>query len=195
MKKHNTYSLMPMVLIGIFALLTSCEGPEGPAGPAGPAGPQGLAGTTGAQGPAGQNGNANVIASSWITNVWAVESNGYRAHRNIPASEITQNIIDNGTILVYTRLSSASTSIKLIPCPIYNVTTGQLAYIIDALFKIGNFDVLAGAPPSGISGIEVTAPNSQVRYVIIPPASNGRTSLPENPEDYYATCAWLGIEP
>lgn len=194
MKKHNTYSLMPMVLIGIFALLTSCEGPEGPAGPAGPAGPQGLAGTTGAQGPAGQNGNANVIASSWITNVWTVASNGMRRHDNIPAPEITQNILDKAVILIYWRPSSTTETAKLIPCPIYN--TGVNVFTIDGIFLIGFISVFTDFPRApATTGIEVGFPNSQVRYVIIPPSTNGRTRLPENPEDYYATCAWLGIEP
>ncbi len=193
MKKSNTCSSLLVILIGFFfLLLTSCEGPEGPAGPPGAQGP---VGTNGTQGPPGPTGNANVIVSNWITNVWTVLPSGFRTHNNIPASEITQSHLDNAIILFYFRTNSTATSIKLIPCPIYNTGTGEINYIIDASIRVGNFTLFTRTPEVGSTGIEVDFPNSQVRYVIIPPASNGRMSTPENPEDYYATCASLGIEP
>ncbi|MBX2964153.1 MAG: collagen-like protein [Cyclobacteriaceae bacterium] len=195
MKKHNTYGMALIVLIGIFSFVTSCEGPEGPVGPAGPAGAQGPAGANGTQGPPGPTGNANVIASDWITNVWTVQSNGARTHTNIPAPEITQAILDKASLFIYFKTSSTGSSVKLIPNPLYSGTTGAIVYIIDGFFQIGTFGVFTSPPAVGSNGIEVSFPNSQVRYVIIPPASTGRVRLPENPEDYYATCAWLGIEP
>lgn len=193
MKKHNTHSMLLIVLIGIFSFVTSCEGPEGPVGPAGAQGP---AGANGTQGPPGPTGNANVIASDWITNVWTIAANGQRRHDNIPAPEITQAILDKASIFIYWRRDPETTTAKLIPSPIYNSITGAVVYIIDGLFQVGFISVYTAPPPADFpNGIETGFPNCQVRYIIIPPASNGRIRLPENPEDYYATCAWLGIEP
>lgn len=105
------------MFIGILAMgsiLASCgkDGDIGPAGPAGPAGPQGANGTPGVAGPAGPTGSANVIYSPWITipkgvladNLW---------YFDIPAPELTPDLISKGAILTYVGTEDGSFAYQL----------------------------------------------------------------------------------
>lgn len=119
MKTNFIYSL----LIG-STLLFSCEGPEGPQGPAGTPGKDGIAGKDGAtgaqgqQGAAGQNATNNVKSTGWFkpdftdadvtNNNTSKDAAGniyqsyvYMNAKNKTQPLITQDVIDNGVVLVY----------------------------------------------------------------------------------------------
>jgi hypothetical protein len=77
----------------VFALLISlaaCEGDKGDVGPAGPAGPTGATGATG-------NANAKVQTFTGVT--WTISAPGY--YCSMTDADITQDMVDNGTIMVY----------------------------------------------------------------------------------------------
>ncbi|MEM7368986.1 MAG: hypothetical protein AAF587_10345 [Bacteroidota bacterium] len=117
---HFSVKLLLIALFAALFSLTSCEGPEGPIGPQGPEGPAGQAGATGPagadgadgatgatgatgqQGASGQNGNANVKSYTFT-----VGNSDYSADNkvtlDVPA--ITQDIVDNGVVLVYWQSS------------------------------------------------------------------------------------------
>lgn len=197
----NTFVFLRLMLAAFVCyVLVSCEGPEGPAGATGQAGPQGVAGAIGTPGPAGPAGPqgpigaANVIASEWESLTWT-ESPPFSTSTVI-ANEITENVLNQGTVLAYWRTTSTSTSIKLMPTPVYNTTTGVLGYIIDYSIRIGNLLVFHGVPSDGLSGASTAFPNASVRYIVIPPSSgSGRIKYPFDFDDYQAVCEYFGINP
>lgn len=92
--KNNLNSIL---IAGIFTLLsfTSCQ-KEGP------------------QGPAGEDGNANVHSRNFSINNWNYEDPSW--HLSILDSRITEDIIENGAVLVYINYDG---SLSLIPITIY----------------------------------------------------------------------------
>ncbi|MCH6200425.1 collagen-like protein [Aquiflexum sp. LQ15W] len=197
--KSNTFvfSKLLLALLLCFGSI-SCEGPEGPAGATGQAGPTGAPGPAGAQGPAGAigpqgpAGAANVIASEWKSLTWTVASPF--ATSTITAPEITESVLNQGTVLAYWRTSP--TAIKLLPTPVYNSTTGALSYIIDYSIRVGNLLIFHGTPPNGSPGAATSFPNANVRYIVIPPSSSGdRVKYPFEFDDYEAVCDYFGINP
>ena len=114
----NARALCSTVLLLVMG--TACSGKDGAAGPAGPTGPagaqgpagtpgaagtngtngaDGAAGAPGATGPAGPQGNANV-RSTVVPNVSLSAS----ASTLVSVPAITNDIVDNGAVLVYVRL-------------------------------------------------------------------------------------------
>lgn len=61
-------------------------------------------GEQGPQGPAGEDGNANVQSSSLTTSNWTYLSPDW--YINFTYSAITQDILDNGAVLVYVKSGS-----------------------------------------------------------------------------------------
>jgi len=61
-------------------------------------------GDTGPAGANGTNGNANVVSSSLTTSAWTYVSPSWEMTFTYPA--ITQNILDNGAVLVYVQQGS-----------------------------------------------------------------------------------------
>lgn len=197
----NTYAFIRLIFAAFVCYgLASCEGPEGPAGATGQAGPQGVAGQPGPQGPAGPAGPqgpagaANVIASDWKSLTWT-EAPPFSTS-TITAPEITESVLNQGTVLAYFRQTPTTNSIKLMPAAIYNLTTGELSFIIDYSIRIGNILVFHGAPGVGTSGAATSFPNANVRYIVIPPSStSGRIEYPFEFDDYEAVCEYFGINP
>src|SRR5690625_1403601 len=126
------------------------EGPQGPKGdqgepgPEGPQGPKGDQGEPGPEGPQGEPGTANVIYTEWI-NIGFSGSQGsiprsprsylgrnYTAYEfEIP--ELTQEIIDQGTVLVYMKMGPRNVNglITQLPFTLGNTdgTTDSTIYI------------------------------------------------------------------
>jgi len=104
----------------------SCKkGDPGPDGAAGPAGPAGAAGAAGATGPAGPAGSANVIYSDWFTPSSYIKDTvfgiwGFNYVQT--ATDITQNILDSGTVIVYGKLLQYNTTLwptaQVAPLPV-----------------------------------------------------------------------------
>jgi len=143
--------------IAISVAIVSCS--KGPAGPAGATGATGAAGATGATGAAGQNGTNgtdSVLHSAWITLATTVDTFTNNGNPDsifvdtIPATSITQAIIDSGLVVTYVQnLFNNDGSI---------VNTLTYAGFMEVDFLVGqiNIEVL-----SDISG-------AQFRYVVIP---------------------------
>jgi hypothetical protein len=104
----------------VFLLLaTSCQksgtGPEGGVkGDPGATGPAGLTGAGGAAGAGGPAGSANVIYSAWFTaSPWIKDTVFYVYGFNYTkaVTEITQDILDSGTVITFGKLSGYNTAI------------------------------------------------------------------------------------
>lgn len=161
-----------------------CEGPEGPTGPRGEQGPQGE------QGPEGPPGTANVIYSEWMTlsdleapSDTTVLSRTYRKWE-IPASELTQEIIDQGTILVYFALDGI-----VLPLP-STFGGANPIYVTFAPFQPGTLSILAQNLDNTASGLNA---GIQFRYILIP---GGTTTKQKQPDfsNYLETMNFYGIK-
>ena len=195
----NTY-VFTRLLVALFVCygLIACEGPEGPAGATGQAGSTGAPGPAGAQGPAGAvgpqgpAGAANVIASEWKSLTWTVAPPF--ATSTITAQEVTENVLNQGTVLAYWLANP--TNIKLFPTPVYSSSTGALNYIIDYSIRVGSLLIFHGPPLNGGPGAATSFPDAKVRYIVIPPSSSGdRVKYPFEFDDYEAVCDYFGIKP
>lgn len=160
-----------VLLAFLVAFSFSCSPEDGNDGAPGPTGPAGSD---------GQDGNANVISSGWIefdTAVWTPLTDEFGIdYRNYPitVSEISQDIVDNGVVLVYTRFVISNTDTLMLPFST-NITGGEqtLSFEIelnDLTIKMRN---VSGSGDPGIFGGPGIA---EYRYIIIPASSSGKTS-------------------
>ena len=195
-------------------IMVNCEGSEGPTGPAGSQGPQGEQGPEGPEGPPGEDGedgedgNANVIYSDWFTAThdgggWSQEE-GFGGMITIyfdySTTDISQEILDTGTILVYGNLNGYNSSIwanddiSLLPITVM--------YTISGSTGIDNWDFRAT-----LENLRVTLQNNQnsytaagisqshrFRYVLIPANTPAKLNQPDF-SNYYETMQFYGIEP
>lgn len=113
------------------------QGPQGEAGPAGPQGPvgaDGADGTDGADGPDGQDGQqgepgtANVIYSDWFPTEFGETIDDQSSSFTISAPQMTTDILNFGTILVYGKRQGVS-----VPGFGGSLLVFQLPYEISAL--------------------------------------------------------------
>ncbi len=91
--------------------LVSCSAEDGSDGATGPQGP---AGQNGIDGVDGEDGNANVIDIGWFTPPsYSLTVNfgiNYIEHDE-PIDEITQEVVENGVVLIYGKLNGYNSSI------------------------------------------------------------------------------------
>lgn len=131
----------------LIAFSVSCDGEDGAPGLPGPAGP------------AGQDGAANLIDSGWFTSgTWSGTNNNWYFDKAAP--ELTQDLIDNGIVLAYSRLTS-NFDTRPLPSEAGNATWSFIIREANTVrFTSTSFN------PSE---------DNQFRYVIIPPAAtNGK---------------------
>ncbi len=165
----SKYKYLLMAFLVAFSFSCSPEdGDDGAPGPQGPAGTN------------GQDGNANVFSSSWAefeTAVWEPMSSEFGIdYRNYPitVSEITQDIVDSGTVLVYSRFVVTGTQTYMLPYT-ENITGVAGGQIIN--FRIGVNDLTIkmrktdGAGDPGTFGGPGVA---EYRYIIIPSNNMGK---------------------
>lgn len=186
-------SLLKYLLIVISSIsllfIMNCEGPEGPTGPAGPQGEQGPEGPEGPQGP---EGTANVIYSEWIalSELEAAEDTTVlgRTYRkfDIPASDLTQEIIDMGTILVYFRLNGAVLQLP--------TTFGgsNPIYITFSPFQPGVLSILSQNLDNTPTGLNL---DIEIRYILIPGGVAANKAYLPDFNDYHAVMEYYGIDP
>lgn len=192
----NTYGFIRLTLIVLACYgLLSCEGPEGPAGDPGapgPAGAQGPAGPTGSQGTIGPTGIANVTFSNWVNASWTRDANN-AVSSVIPATTITQQIINNDMVLVY--MKDTPTSEEIIEFPRLVFSGNKVIFSMTAVIRIGSISIshFRSSHPD-LLGADNLFPQAQVRYIIVPAALFGRIILPDT-QDYYSICEFFGINP
>jgi hypothetical protein len=160
------------VTVTLMMLITSCQ--KGNTGPAGPAGATGSTGATGAVGP---TGTANVIYSAWFTaSPWIKDTvfDVYGFNYTKTAADITQNMLDSGTVITFGKLLGYNTLIW----PINQVS--QLPIVLNYKFSSGGItytDTWSALTSAGKLKIRFVndqnyygsiATAHQFRYVIIP---------------------------
>jgi len=147
-----------VVLLTLVTTACSKDGETGPIGPQGQQGQDGQDGSNGQDGQNGQDGNANVIYSEWFTVVqedWdGLGSNKLDYTFDVP--ELTQEIEDTGTVLIYHRFNGVSRQLP------YTYTSG---YYIGYTF--GPLLVTLEYFHKDDIGIASTA-DLDFRYVILP---------------------------
>lgn len=183
----NVFFYFCFSVILIFGLVTlGCEGPEGATGPQGPQGEQGL------QGEQGPEGTANVIYSEWIVlsdletaSDTTVLGRTYRKY-DIPASELTPQIIEDGTILVYFRLDGA-----VFQLPMTFGGTNPI-YVTYSPFQPGVLSILSQNLDNTSIGLNMSV---EIRYIFIPGGVVASKAKMEGLGDYDAVIKYYGIDP
>jgi len=157
----------------VLSVVSCKKGDPGPAGATGPAGP---GGATGPAGPAGSSGSADVIYSDWFTpsaytkdTVFGIWGFNYIQ----TATDITQNILDSGTVIVYAKLLQYNTTLwpvaQVAPLPV------TLTYMSGATTEVDTWSA-----PVSLGQVKIRFVNDQnayknynstknkFRYIIIP---------------------------
>lgn len=175
--KNNAFVFFCMIAVLSMVLFTSCK--------KGDTGPKGDAGAQGNPGAAGPKGTANVVYSAWMnTNPWVASTTSIGTGKStfyfdITTTQVTQGIIDSGTVLVYAKFvaeTDGSGIAKLLPSIYYNAGGTATQFRFQHGLLLNKIRIICDVLPSG-------TPHSanQVRYIIIPggvPAS-GRMMQPD----------------
>lgn len=173
----------------MVALVASCSpedgedgtiGPQGLQGEQGPAGAEGMDGTNGAdgaQGEQGEPGAANVIYSSWIDSEFDENIISTSASFSIDAPLMTNEIINEGVILVFgrSRPFAPSTDTDVYALPIVFGASRQQSYYFRAE-QAEELDIVVAAIEQGDP---VGSPFFEAyRYILIPGEQPADTSGP-----------------
>lgn len=147
-------------------------GTTGTKGDKGDPGAPGTNGTNGEKGDKGDPGTANVIYSGWFApgaNDWQkISEINYTYTLN--EQRISQDIVDRGVVLVYSRQNANSASYLL---PLTLTTSSSISnYNVGMIFEKVIINFLELLEPSG-----KPANNLQFRYVIIPGGIQARANL------------------
>ena len=148
------------------------KGDKGDPGTPGTNGTNGTNGATGEKGDKGDPGTANVIYSGWFTpgaNDWQKLSDINYTY-TIAEAKITQDIVDRGVVLAYSRQNANSASYLL---PLTLTTSSSISnYNVGMSMEKVIINFLELLEPSG-----KPANNLQFRYVIIPGGIQARANL------------------
>ncbi len=109
MKTKMKFTKRFFSVLFIASLMMACskdDGKDGAVGPQGVQGEQGPAGGQGEPGADGETGSANVIYSDWIVSGFENDIMSDFATFSIDAPLLTDEIINNGVVLVYGRNGS-----------------------------------------------------------------------------------------
>ena len=161
----TTAALLRVSLIVVAALLIiSCK--KGDTGPAGPTGPTG---------PAGAKGSDNVVYSSWFTPATYTKDTVfgiYGFNYNKATTDITQQIVDSGTVLTFGKLDGynpviwPTAQVSLLPISItYLVGSAPNIDTWSALVTAGNLKIRLVSSLNQYGSISNA---HQFRYIIIP---------------------------
>jgi hypothetical protein len=123
-------------------------------------------GDTGPAGPKGATGSANVIYSDWYSPAtWAAAAEFGIATRTytMTTTSLTQEIIDNGVVLVYMRFFGFNPAIVQLPIVLPDV---GLSFSFRA--AEGSIKVVYYSPAATSTTPSIIPSTNQVRYVLIP---------------------------
>lgn len=169
MKTMTKISKSVFSLLCIACLLMACskDGNDGPIGPQGAQGQQGEPGPSGADGIDGQDGQdgatgtANVIFSGWITSTFDNNIVSTAAGIDIEAELLTQEIIDDGVVMVYGRNEGLITGDDVFPLP-QIISDDQHAFRLEEAGTIRITILSLEGSPVGSPFFE------SYRYILIP---------------------------
>ena len=184
MQTQNRFVNQSAAFIFSLFLLASCSGEDGEMGvqgPQGEQGPQGAQGDQGPQGNQGETGSANVIYSEWIDTEFDNNEVAVGVNFDIDVPELTQDIIDQGVVLVFGRNIPGIGSPDVIQLPFITADNFHS-------FRMEDPEVLR-ITISSLDGTSVGNPFFEdYRYIIIPggqPADTGDTvTVKGEPLDY-----------
>ena len=149
----------------------------------GAVGPQGSAGKDGVD---GQDGNANVVSSDWFTPSSYTLSTGFGGIKLLEhdqeATEITQEIIDSGAVLVYGKLNGYISSVwpkdQVALLPIM-LTYGSIPHIDTWLAILSEGNIKIRYTNNNNTHNSITASYS-FRYIVIPSSSSSSGKMSDN---------------
>jgi hypothetical protein len=173
-------------------LAVGCEGPEGPPGQ------QGEQGEQGEQGIQGPPGTANVIYSDWTEFDLANWSDSYtffgQMRRDYPVtvSQIDEDIIDMGTVMVYVRFSGATEKVFALPAIL---PLGPGDNVLEFYLEVGSIVLSMHNVPDSSLDPGTFGTGNHFRYIIIPGGVSATKATMPDLNDYYAVMAYYGIDP
>jgi hypothetical protein len=136
----KTLNFVPIIFISIF-IIAGCTGPQGPMG------------------------NANVQTIQYVVTPgdWTGDTDEYDASLSVP--EITQDIFNNGAVLLYSMYENATPySFNLIPYTyVYNNETTYM----DANIYVGSIDLFLRQISGGVNNTSQPTSNYIIKVVII----------------------------
>lgn len=165
--------MMAFCLVAFLSVSCSPEdGETGPAGPQGPQGEQGAQGPQGEEGPQGEQGDpgtANVIYSDWFESEFDNDIIATGSSFNVSVPDLTQEIIDQGVVLVFGRNDPVLGTDDVFHLP-HIISSNYYS------FRLEDVETLV-ITVSSLDGVSVGIPFFEdYRYVIIPggqPADDG----------------------
>lgn len=152
------------------------------------------------KGDTGPAGTANVLYSAWMdTNPWVASTTSTGAGKktfyfDITASGVTQEVLDNGNVLVYAKFISdpdGAGAVKLLPSIYYNIGGTGVEYRFQQALFLNKIRVVCDVLPTG-----TPANSNKIRFIIIPggTATSGRSAGPRYETMSYAeVCKSLNI--
>jgi hypothetical protein len=194
MKTMKFLTYATFVLFLGFAV-SSCSGDDGADGATGPAG---TAGTNGTDGADGADGNANVQTFIFNNPTWVTNA----SHMKLYISELTQDVFNNAAVLGYIKINYSS---------YYSIPGATPDNFFRVYMDLGLYTITA----EDFNGNNDTTPPTveKVKVLIIESTNttttdgNGRGVSPQqviynelaeanvDVNDYYAVCAYYGINP
>lgn len=156
----KTKNLLVATFMTIGVILISSCAKDGATGPAGPAGANGTNGTNGTNGMDGTDGNANVESSSITSSSWVYTAPSWKV--TFTYASITQDIIDNGAVLVYNKVGA---SYNQLPLTYYPSATYSSTYEVSTV--VGGLSIFV--TDSDLS--QPANPGSQTFKVVVIAAS------------------------
>lgn len=190
MNKKQLKYILSFSFIIVLAGIVACEGP---------AGSQGSQGPRGEQGPQGEEGTANVIYSDWMlledfakvdtTFSLTGGSNQNVTKYDVPAQELTQEIIMEGSVLMFARFGSSRPVVPLpFTFPILDIPY-EIAYALPEPELIWVYvNRLDNNPISLLFVVPL-----EIRYVLVPGGIPSAKMPAGFWEDYEAVTEYLRI--
>ena len=142
---------------------------------------EGPAGTAGKD---GKDGNANVMYSDWFSSNWVAGSGGSETYKfDTAIAHITQDVLDKGVILAYTKLTSDGTNVRPLPATTSN---GSTTVLWNYVLTVGHikFTTNFSMKPRN---------ENQFRYIIIPASTHLRLAKPLKDMTYNEVCELYNI--
>ncbi len=156
-------------------------------------------GEPGPKGEQGEKGTANVVYSPWLQPEWNVTDQARLKIMKIIAPDVTQSLLDNGTILVYWKYTAEGDLSITFPLPYTEFNSLGVPYLnwTFSIYGVGNIEVQMTSYGIDLNYFDyVNLDNNRLRYVLIPgeaSSTNGRFAPAVNYSNYEAVKDYYNI--
>lgn len=188
--KRIAYVLM--MVMAVFVVSCSKDGPAGPQGEQGEQGEQGADGPAGPEGPQGEPGTANVIYSEWLNVVYDtifLSETDTAYITEIEAPRLTPEMLSNCEVKIYANFGTAADPF-IFALPVADILRG---IFITPVFLEGTIELTANLDFSTAQD-ENDDLFGQYRYIIIPGGTAARTAKEVDWNDYNAVKKYLNLK-